>query len=143
MCSFSVTSLARTPCAVGAMSIDIHSGPNSHTLASAKSGHLCRRVVLSVGTLLSTRTHQNKTCCAPRFNTWCALCSRLAPSLPPPSSCSSTNSAQVFVGGEFWDVCLVPEFSISNAVSAGSLRFITHGRRKMAHHIPQWGTVRV
>ena len=78
MCSFSVTSLATTPCAVGAMSIDIHSGPNSHTRASAKSGYLCRRVVLSVGTLLSTRTHQNKTCCAPHFNIWCALCSRLA-----------------------------------------------------------------
>ena len=35
------------------------------------------------------------------------------------------------------------EFSFSNAVSARSLRFITHGRRKMAHHVPQQGTVRV
>ena len=86
--------------------------------------------------LAHTRT--SKTRCAPRFNTWCALCGR-----PAPSGCSSTNSAQVFVGGEFWEVCLVPEFSFSNAVSAWSLRFITRGRRKMAHHISQQGTVQV
>ena len=130
--------LQRSQSRAQSMSIDIHSGSNSHTRPSAKSGHLCRRVVLSVGRLLCTCTRQNKTRRAPHFNTWCALCYRL-----PPSSCSCTDSAQVIVGGEFWGVCLVLEFSFSNAVSARSLRFITHGRRKMAHHVPQQGTVRV
>ena len=45
-------------------------------------------------------------------------------------NCSSTNSAQMLFGRQFWKVLLVPECSFRQRC----LRFIIHGRGKLAQH---------